>query len=115
MGADIMTVEAARLSPEGRVSIPAAVRHQLGVGAGDRIIFVQQDDGTYLMTTPMTLVREMWANNHGGDAGDAGEYVRDMREADNEQERLRAEDEAAQPQTRTSEEVHAGLKAALGL
>ncbi len=47
--------------------------------------------------------------------GDAGDAVRAMRDHDIEQERLRAEDEAAEPQTRSSEEVHADLRRALGL
>jgi AbrB family looped-hinge helix DNA binding protein len=72
----------ARLTPEGRIVVPAAIRRHLGVEAGDRLLFVTDDEGRVQLTTARALIHAVWANNHGGDGGNAGEYVREARDAD---------------------------------
>jgi AbrB family looped-hinge helix DNA binding protein len=68
-----------KVSPEGRVSIPAAVRHALGLEAGDRVQFLLEGD-TVRLVTARSLAESVWAHNTGGDAVDAGELVRAVRE-----------------------------------
>lgn len=54
-----------RLSAEGRVVIPAAVRSALGVGPGCRVRFVVSD-GEVRLLTAQSLLAAVWANNHDG-------------------------------------------------
>lgn len=71
-----------KVSPEGRVSIPVAVRRQLGVQPGDSVRFLLGEDGQYRLATSRSVAEALWARNTGPDAGDAGETVRAMREAE---------------------------------
>lgn len=112
-----MTILEGRLTPEGRVVVPAAVRRQLGAGPGDRLLFVSDEQGRVRLTTPHALAAEVWARNHGGDAGDAGRDVRDMRDEDVEKELAadaRQAEEARQDR-RTDEQVTADLFRSLGV
>jgi AbrB family looped-hinge helix DNA binding protein len=70
-----------KVSAEGRVSIPADIRHRLGLQPGDRVQFVLDEDGVRLVTA-RSLAEAVWARNTGGDALDAGEVIRATREAD---------------------------------
>ena len=105
-----------RLSPEGRVVIPAAVRSVLGVAPGDRLRFVVED-GEVRLVTAQSLLSAVWANNHGGDAGDSVQAVRATRRADRargtaKQARLAA---AAAAESRSEDEIEDDLLAQLGL
>jgi antitoxin PrlF len=40
-------METATLTSKGQLTVPKTVREALGVGPGDRIDFVQMDDGNY--------------------------------------------------------------------
>lgn len=75
-----------KLNPEGRVVVPAAIRRLLGVGSGDRLLFVSDAHGAVTLTSARALIHAVWANNHGGDGGDSGEDVRQMRDADQQHE-----------------------------
>lgn len=107
-----------RVSPEGRVVIPAEVRRQLGVGPGDLVQFVVQADGAIELATAKMLIEAVWANNRGGDRLDSTEAVRSDRLHDLAVEaaaegRIAAEAEADEP---WHEERETGrLLAALGL
>lgn len=61
--------------------VPAAVRAVLGVAPGDRVRFVVQD-GEVKLVTARSLLAAVWANNHGGDAGDSVTDVRRWRQED---------------------------------
>ena len=105
-----------RLSPEGRVVIPAAVRSALGVAPGDRVRFVVED-GVVTLVTAQSLLSAVWANNHGGDAGDSVTAVRATRLADRtrgkaKQARLAA---TAAAESRSEDEIEDDLLAQLGL
>jgi AbrB family looped-hinge helix DNA binding protein len=82
-----MQVLESKLSPEGRVSIPADIRRQLGLEPGDRVIFLTEDDGTVRLVTPRWLAEQAWAANTGGDAVDAVELVRSARAASTDPDR----------------------------
>jgi AbrB family looped-hinge helix DNA binding protein len=69
-----------KLSTEGRVSIPADVRHRLGLEPGDRVQFLVDDMGVRLVTA-RTLAEEVWVRNTGGDAADAVDLVDAARQA----------------------------------
>lgn len=104
------------LSPEGRVVVPAAVRAALGVGPGDRVRFVVEN-GEVKLVTAQSLMFAVWANNHGGDAGDSVKDVRQARQTDRsrwaaKQERLGATIAA---EVRSEDEIEDGLLAQLGL
>jgi AbrB family looped-hinge helix DNA binding protein len=80
-----------KLNAEGRVVVPAAIRRLLGVTSGDRLLFVADAEGVVRLTSARILVDTVWANNRGGDAVDAGEYVRHMRDEDRRHEVEQAE------------------------
>ena len=105
-----------RLSPESRVVVPAAVRSVLGVGPGDRVRFVVED-GEVKLVTAQSLMFAVWANNHGGDAGDSVQDVRRARLLDRargaaKQERISAE---IASESRSEDEIEDDLLAQLGL
>ena len=70
-----------KVSNEGRVVIPAAVRAALGVEPGDRVRFVVED-GQVRLVTAQSLLFAVWANNTGGEAGDSVTDVRTFRRED---------------------------------
>ena len=105
-----------KLSSEGRVVIPAAVRTALGVGPGDRVRFVVED-GEVKLVTAKSLLFAVWANNHGGDAGDSVVDVRRSRQADSARSSAKWDRVAAlaQADARSEDEIEEGLLAQLGL
>lgn len=105
-----------KLSAEGRVVVPAAIRAALGVGPGDRVRFVVED-GEVKIVTAQSLLYAVWANNHGGDAGDSVVDVRRGRQADAARGAAKWDRVAAEiaADTRSEEVVEAGLLAQLGL
>lgn len=74
-----------RVSAEGRVVIPAEVRRAMALHEGDRVQFLVDDDGVRLVTPAMLRYR-LWANNHGGDAGDSAADMRAVRDSDAQDE-----------------------------
>lgn len=105
-----------RLSPEGRVVIPAAVRSALGVTPGDRLRFVVEG-GEVRLVTAQSLLFAVWANNHGGDAGDSVEAVRAARLADRARGTAKRARLAATVavESRSEDEIEDDLLAQLGL
>ncbi|WP_461024804.1 AbrB/MazE/SpoVT family DNA-binding domain-containing protein [Thalassiella azotivora] len=105
-----------KLSTEGRVVVPAAVREALGVVAGDRVQFVVQD-GEVKLVTAKSLLFAVWANNHGGDAGDSVGDVREHRVQDSALAEAKWERVAAEvdQDTRDEDEITRSLFAQLGL
>lgn len=106
----------ATLTPEGRATVPAAARAALGVGSGDRIVFIIED-GLVRLVSARQLVEQVWANNTGGDAGDSVRDVQQERALDQHTEqarwaRIAAASEAARE---TDEEATSRLLAQLGL
>ena len=105
-----------KVSAEGRVVIPSAIREILGVHAGDRVRFAV-NEGEVRLVTATSLMFTVWANNHGGDAGDSVVDVRRARAADqilvqDKQDRLGSE---AALDSRSEDEIEAGILAELGL
>lgn len=105
-----------KLSSEGRVVIPAAVRSALGVGPGDRVRFVV-DEGEVRLVTAQSLLFAVWANNHGADGGDSVVDVRRERQADAARTAAKWDRVAAvaAAESRTEDEIESGLLAQLGL
>jgi AbrB family looped-hinge helix DNA binding protein len=67
-----------KVSPEGRVSIPAEVRRLLRLKAGDRVNFlVDRQESIVHLVTPRLLVEVLWSHNapEGAVAGGAGAAV----------------------------------------
>jgi AbrB family looped-hinge helix DNA binding protein len=71
----------ATVTPEGRMLIPAEFRRRLGLEPGDRIRLTLTADGLFIESA-RAMTHALWANNHGGDAGDTGQEVRAARRAD---------------------------------
>lgn len=104
-----------KVSNEGRVVIPAAVRSLLGVAPGDRVRFVVED-GEVKLVTAQSLMFAVWANN-GGDAGDAVASMRAERTLDTERVEAKWERLAAltAAEVRSEDEIEANLLDQLGL
>lgn len=105
-----------KLSPEGRVVIPASVRSVLGIGPGDRVRFVVED-GLVTLVTAQSLLSAVWAKNQGDDAGDSVVDVREVRHADRARSAAKRNRmaEAVATESRSEEEIESGLLAQLGL
>lgn len=86
----------------------------LGVWPGDRIRFVVSD-GEVRLLTAQSLLAEVWANNHDGDTGDSVADVRRERTADDVRRAAKLERTAAAQESRSEDEIEAGLLAQLGL
>ncbi len=104
-----------KVSAEGRVVIPAAVREALGVQSGDRVRFIV-DDGHVRLVSAQSLLSAVWANNPGSQAGDSVGAVREARDAD----RRRVTDrwdrlDVAGHDTRSEGDIEGGILAGLGL
>jgi AbrB family looped-hinge helix DNA binding protein len=106
-----------KLSSEGRVVIPAAVRSALGVGPGDRVRFVVEEDGEVKLVTAKSLLFAVWSNNHGGDAGDSVVDVRRSRQDDVARSSAKWDRVAAvvKADVRSEQEIEESLLAQLGL
>jgi antitoxin PrlF len=50
---------AARITSKGQITIPVRIRAALGVGAGDRIEFVELEKGQVIMVPATRSVREL--------------------------------------------------------
>ncbi|NUR14783.1 MAG: AbrB/MazE/SpoVT family DNA-binding domain-containing protein [Dermatophilaceae bacterium] len=105
-----------KVSTEGRVVIPAAVRSALGIGPGDRVRFVVED-GEVKLVTAKSLLFAVWANNHGGDAGDSVVDVRRSRQADTARSDAKWDRVVthARADARSEDEIEQGLLVQLGL
>jgi len=105
-----------RVSPEGRIVLPANVRAALGVKPGDRL-HITVHGGEARLVTAQTLLNAVWVNNRGGDAGDSTKDVRKFRRGD--QARAAAKWErvasATAEDSRSEAEIEAGLLSALGI
>lgn len=44
-----LSITTLRVSTGGRITIPAAIRHELGLKGGDKLRYVAQDDGSYVV------------------------------------------------------------------
>lgn len=99
-----------KIGPSSRAVIPAPVREFLGVGEGDRIEFVLDGAEVRVVSARLRMIG-IWAKNHGGDAGDSAEDVRELRAQDvaldeTKWERTLGRDAV---ETRTDEELAADL------
>lgn len=105
-----------KISPEGRVVLSASARAALGIKPGDRVHVTVVGMEARIMPA-RALLEAVWSNNHGGDAGDSVRDVRAARRAD--QTRAAAKwdrvSSAVSSETRSEEDIEAGLLAALGV
>ena len=44
-----MNVMEAKVTSKGQVTLPIELRTRLGIGPGDRVVFVEQSDGTFAL------------------------------------------------------------------
>jgi antitoxin PrlF len=49
----------ATLTSKGQITIPSSVRHALGLEAGDRVEFVEQDKGQFAIVPATRSVQEL--------------------------------------------------------
>lgn len=52
-----MTAYAIRVTEGGRIVIPAALRHRLGVGVGDEVMLIVEDDEILMMNREDSVSR----------------------------------------------------------
>lgn len=102
-----------KVSSEGRVVIPAAVRRALGLRPGDGVRFVVVD-GEVKLVTAKSLLFAVWANNHGGDSVLAVRQTRrdGIARSSTKWDRVAAQVEV---DVRSEDDIEAGLYAQLGL
>lgn len=112
-----------KISPEGRMVIPAEVRKALGLLAGDRVRLVLNEGEVHLVSA-RTMAAGLWANNTGGDAGDAGdagdsvEDVRAFRAGDRALSDARFQAQSGdrrEPELRSEDQIADDLMSGLGL
>jgi hypothetical protein len=86
------------------------------VHSGDRVRFIVED-GEVKLVTAQSLMFAVWANNHGGDAGDSVANVRMERRTDQDRDAAKWTriDAAAARESRSEDEIESGLLTALGL
>lgn len=104
-----------RVSTDGGVVIPVAVRRALGLREGDYVRFIVEADGVRLVTAAM-LKAALWANNTGGDGGDCAEDIRALRDADAEaveRKYARIEADAAAADERADDEILSDILTAI--
>ncbi|MDQ1250646.1 MAG: hypothetical protein QG597_5025 [Actinomycetota bacterium] len=106
-----------KLSKENRVVVPRQVRDALGIGSGDRVVFLLDGDGSVRVSTPRLMAMAVWARNTGGDVGDSTADLRQQRNADQAAAEAKFARIAATQQAdeRTEDEIADQLMAALGL
>ncbi|ADG75940.1 transcriptional regulator, AbrB family [Cellulomonas flavigena DSM 20109] len=104
------------VNAQGRVVVPVEVRRALRIASGDRVEFVVEGDAVRLVT-PRMRAMALWAQNHGGDAGDSTRDVRASRAVDQHVDEAAERRIAARAaaETRSDEEIIAGLVVDLGL
>ena len=49
-------LEVAKVTSKGQVTIPAAVRRSMGIGEGDRLVFVEQEGRFYLENAALVAI-----------------------------------------------------------
>jgi antitoxin PrlF len=52
-------LSAATITSKGQITIPVDVRNDLGVGTGDRLEFVKQENGQYCIVPANRSIREL--------------------------------------------------------
>lgn len=95
------TTATTKLNDQCRLVVPKEIRQALGVTAGDQIIFTLKGNNEVSLTSPQAIRRTVWANNHGGDAGDSTLDIRAQRIADQDveqasQEAIEADEQAGE-------------------
>lgn len=75
-----------KISPEGRVVIPAEVRRALSAKPGDRVRFLLDESGVRLVSAQL-LADNLWANNRGDGSDDSALDMRTFRDNDAESSR----------------------------
>lgn len=104
-----------KISPEGRMVIPAEVRKALGLIAGDRVRLVL-DEGEVHLVSARTMAAGLWARNTAGDAGDSVVDVRTFRNGDRALSDARHSAQVQrEPDPRSEEQIADDLMSALGL
>lgn len=76
-----MTIQV-NITPEGRMSLPAAVRKRLGVSGGGPILLEETDDGVVLRTVAQAVARAQALSRQllaGKDAPTVDEYIAERR------------------------------------
>ncbi|HYO85261.1 MAG TPA: AbrB/MazE/SpoVT family DNA-binding domain-containing protein [Dermatophilaceae bacterium] len=105
-----------KIGPSSRAVIPAQVRELLGVGEGDCIEFIL-DGGEVRVVSARLRMTGIWAKNHGGDAGESAQDVRELRAQDAALDETKWERTLGQDavDTRTDDELAADLLGQLGV
>lgn len=111
-----------KVTPEGRVLIPAAIRHRLGLNPGDAVEFVLDGDTITLATPRMRLEAVRARHGKRPQPGDAAAAVRAARDEDFDASEARADrapvgakSESPGSVTEVDSAVEASLARALGL
>ncbi|RUQ25844.1 AbrB/MazE/SpoVT family DNA-binding domain-containing protein [Peribacillus cavernae] len=64
--------KSARLTSKGQITIPKSVRQALDLNEGDRVIFVEEEDGKMVVKKGALVVFDEFANSISQDAKEKG-------------------------------------------
>lgn len=67
-----VVLEMSTVSSKGQVTIPASVRRAIGVGTGDKVLFVRRDDGTVSLFNQNMVAMRVAMDAFEGAAEEAG-------------------------------------------
>ena len=56
-----MTMELAKITSKGQVTIPVEIRRKLGVREGDKLLFVEEAGKVYILNSSMEALKEAQA------------------------------------------------------
>ncbi len=65
-------IEVAKISSQGQVTVPADVRRALGLSAGDRIAFITNDSGQFVLVNASSFALSKAQSAFVGAAAEAG-------------------------------------------
>lgn len=51
-------MELAKVTSKGQVTIPVEIRRKLGIKNGDKVLFIEESGGVYMMNSSMDALRE---------------------------------------------------------
>lgn len=64
--------KSARLTSKGQITIPKTVRQSLNLEEGDRILFIEEEDGTMVVKKGALVVFDEFANSISQEAKEKG-------------------------------------------
>jgi len=72
---EVLTVNLARITAKGQITIPIEIRKSLGVKEGDKVIFIKDDNGKIMLENSAKVAMRELQEAMRGEAEKAGIYT----------------------------------------